>query len=57
MLREAQDKVAAMKDKIEQINARETALIERFDTQSEKIGGKLFFVDGSGVVLVSFRLC
>ena len=41
-LKEAQDKVATMKDKIDQIDAREAELIKRFDAQSEKFGGKCF---------------
>ena len=44
-LKEAQDKAATMKDKIDQIDAREADLIKRFDAQSEKFGGKIFFVD------------
>ena len=44
-LKEAQDKAAAMKDRIDQIDAREADLIKRFDAQSEKFGGKIFFVD------------
>ena len=40
-LKEAQDQVAAMKDRIDQVDARETELIKRFDAQSEKFGGKI----------------
>ena len=52
-LKQAQDKVATMKDKIEQIDAREAALIERFDTQSEKFGGKLSL--STGLALLWFH--
>ena len=41
-LKEAQDKAVAMKDKIDQVDAREAELIKRFDAQSEKFGGKNF---------------
>ena len=40
-LKEAQDKAAAMKDKIDQVDAREAELIKRFDAQSEKFGGNI----------------
>ena len=38
-LKEAQDQVASMKDKIDQVDTREAELIKRFDAQSEKFGG------------------
>ena len=38
-LKEAQDKTAAMQERIDQIVAREADLIKKFDIQSEKFGG------------------
>ena len=40
-LKEAKHKAVAMKDKIDQIDAREAELIKRFDAQSEKFGGNI----------------
>ena len=38
-LKEAQDKAAAMQERIDQIDTREAELIKKFDIQSEKFGG------------------
>ena len=55
-LEEAQKKVVAMKDRIDQIDAQEGKLIERLDAQSEKSGG-IILVDNFCITYVSFGSC